>query len=258
MDKPKPIVDNTLIDEQIRHGFFTRDGGVSEGIYRGLNVGLGSDDERTRVLENRSRVAGYFSQPDTRLMTPYQIHSSTALEVIGPWEEGERPQVDALVTSNPNVVIGILTADCGPVLFADPDNGVVGAAHAGWKGATGGVLENTITAMEKMGAQRQNIRAVLGPTISQKAYEVGPEFVERLTALDTENDQFLVPSVKSDHAMFDLPAYIVGRLKAAGINASWTGNCTYDDEASFFSYRRKTHRGEPDYGRQIAAISLNP
>ena len=250
-----PVTAPALAGSNIRHGFFTREGGVSEGIYRGLNTGIGSRDERDRVLENRRRVAAHLEVAPQNLVTLYQIHSSSVLE-IDRAPSDERPKSDALVTATPGIAIAILTADCGPVLFADAENGIVGAAHAGWKGATGGILENTVVAMEALGANRRNIRAVLGPTISQASYEVGPEFVERLVALDPANDRWLAPSERADHAMFDLPGYIVDRLRKSGIAAEWTGQCTYGDEDRFFSYRRTTHRNEPDYGRQISAICL--
>jgi len=178
------------------------------------------------------------------------------LLVHEPWAANYKPQVDALVTATPDLAIGIQTADCGPVLFLDPENRVAGAAHSGWKGATGGVLENTISAMETLGAERQHITAILGPTISAENYEVGPEFVERLVQQDSQNDRWFRPSEKRDHAMFDLPGYIVNRLEASGIQAGWTGHCTYADEGKFYSYRRKTHRGEKDYGRQISVITI--
>ena len=254
--KPTPILDEKLSALEINHGFFTRHGGVSKGIYSGLNVGLGSEDDRSAVLENRSRVASYFHKTEACLISPYQVHSADVVEVREPWEEGYRPKVDALVTRNPNIAIGILTADCGPVLFADKENGVVGAAHAGWKGATGGVLDNTVSAMETIGAEREHIIAILGPTISQENYEVGPEFVDRLLDIHPDNKDYLTKSTKRDHAMFDLPAYIVARLTIAGVKAFWTEHCTYSDEESFFSYRRTTHKNEADYGRQISAISL--
>ena len=239
------------------HGFFTREGGVSEGIYRGLNVGLGSQDDRDAVLENRRRVVEAMDIPDDNLVTAYQIHSPDVVHVDSPWKMDDRPRVDAMVTSKPDIAIGILTADCGPVLFADHENGIVGAAHAGWKGATGGVLENTLQAMQAIGADATKIKAVLGPTISQANYEVGPEFVERLLELDDTNSAWLIASEKPGHAKFDLPGYIVNRLEKSGIEASWCGECTYADEARFFSYRRTTHRNEPDYGRQVSVIKLN-
>ena len=251
-----PILCKTLSTANIRHGFFTRSGGVSSGIYKGLNVGLGSGDNRENVLENRRKVAAFFDVEEGQLATPYQIHSADVLEIKQPLSGEERPRIDAFVTANPQIVIGILTADCGPVLFADPNAGVIGAAHAGWKGATAGILENTIQSMEKIGASRGNIIATLGPTISGKNYEVGLEFIERLQQLDAQNSEYLSPSENKTRAMFDLPRYIVDRLEKAGVTASWTGHCTYENEAQFFSYRRKTHREEADYGRQISAISL--
>ena len=250
-----PVTAPALAGNNIRHGFFTREGGVSEGIYRGLNTGIGSGDEREKVLENRSLVASRLQVPAQNLATLYQIHSNSVLEIDRP-PSGERPKSDALVTATPGIAIAVLTADCGPVLFADAESGVIGAAHAGWKGATGGILENTVVAMEALGAKRENIRAVLGPTISQANYEVGPEFVDRLAALDPANDRWLAPSGNEGRAMFDLPGYIVSRLQGFGIAAEWTGECTYADEDRFFSYRRTTHRKEPDYGRQISAICL--
>jgi len=253
----EPIFSKALIHDEINHGFFTRVGGVSSGIYQGLNVGLGSDDDRSDVLENRKRVADQLGANELGLVTPYQVHSADVLLVDERWNQDERPQVDGLVCKTPDIAIGILTADCGPVLFQDTENGVVGACHAGWKGATGGVLENTISAMEVVGAEREHIKAVLGPTISVKNYEVGPEFVARLIGMDSNNQNWLKPSANENHAMFDLPGYIVNRLKAEEVDASWTGHCTYDDEKLFFSYRRKTHRGDADYGRQVAAIKIN-
>ncbi len=253
----EPIFSEALIHDEINHGFFTRVGGVSSGIYQGLNVGLGSDDDRSDVLENRKRVADQLGANELGLVTPYQVHSADVLLVDERWNQDERPQVDGLVCKTPDIAIGILTADCGPVLFQDTENGVVGACHAGWKGATGGVLENTISAMEVVGAEREHIKAVLGPTISVKNYEVGPEFVARLIGMDSNNQNWLKPSANENHAMFDLPGYIVNRLKAEEVDASWTGHCTYDDEKLFFSYRRKTHRGDADYGRQVAAIKIN-
>lgn len=240
----------------VAHGFFTRAGGVSEGLYRGLNVGLGSNDSREAVLENRARVAAWLGARDGSLATVHQTHSTDVALVEEPWANESRPAADALVTDRPGIALGVLTADCGPVLFADAEAGVIGAAHAGWKGATGGIVENTVAAMERLGAKRERIAATLGPTITRRAYEVGPEFVERLTALDKENARFLSPSVRAGHAMFDLPGYILARLETAGVAARFTGHCTYGEEERFFSFRRTTHRGEPDYGRQISAIIL--
>lgn len=255
---PEPII-SPLFDEAtrkgIRHGFFTRRGGVSEGLYRGLNVGLGSDDAREKVEENRRRVSGWFGLAPERLATVNQVHSPDVVVVDAAYD-GTRPKADALVTASPDVILGVLTADCGPVLFADAEAGVIGAAHAGWKGALGGVLENTILAMQSLGARREAITACLGPSISGANYEVGPEFVERFLAQNAEFAVFFRPSSKPGHAMFDLQGLTVKRLTDAGIRAESLGICTYADPDSFYSYRRTTHAGEPDYGRQISAIAI--
>lgn len=255
-NKPAPVQSPKLnLDQSIKHGFFTRAGGVSDGIYKGLNVGIGSNDDAEKVTENRARVAAHFTVSPECLITPYQIHSPDVVIVDGPFS-GERPKADAVITKTPGVIAGILTADCGPVLFADAKAGIVGASHAGWQGAVGGILESTVKAMQSLGSKKSDIVAVLGPTISQDNYEVGPEFVDRLLSLDSENSQWLIASVKPDHAQFDLPGYIVNRLNNFGVAASWTGHCTYREEDLFYSYRRKTHRAEPDYGRQISAICI--
>jgi YfiH family protein len=241
----------------IAHGFFTREGGVSEGLYASLNVGLGSSDTRDAVIENRARVARALGVADHALAMPYQIHSPDVVVVDEPWPHGEGPRADAVVTGKPGVAVGVATADCGPILFADTQGRAVGAAHAGWKGAFGGVIEATIAAMEGLGAVRGDIVAVLGPTISAEAYEVGPEFVERFLVENAGHARFFRPSGKPGHAMFDLPAFIVMRLEAAGVGrAENLALCTYADEARFFSYRRTTHRAEPDYGRLVSAIAL--
>jgi YfiH family protein len=255
---PMPIESRLLSDRskgRIRHGFFTRQGGVSRGIYEGLNVGVGSSDAVEHVMENRTRVAGWFTRPLESLATVHQIHSPDVIVVDGSYD-GERPKADALVTASPGVVLGVLAADCGPVLFCDGANGIIGAAHAGWKGALGGVLENTIEAMVMLGAERSAISACLGPSISQRSYEVGPEFVERFLSFDSTYAEFFSPSEKDGHAHFDLPALTVRRLTNAGIEAVSLDLDTYSDEERFFSYRRTTHRGEPDYGRQISAIAI--
>lgn len=250
-----PITSADLRLPGLRHAFFTRSGGVSDGIYKGLNVGIGSNDERAKVMENRRRAAEYLGAPEHLLVNPYQVHSPDVVTVSGPFE-GDRPKADAIVTATPGVAIGVVTADCGPILFADPQARVIGAAHAGWKGAIGGVLESTIAAMERLRATRANIKAVLGPSISQKNYEVGPEFVAQFTAHDPQNARWFAPSVKAGHSMFDLWGYTLERLAKAGVSASVTGHCTYADEDRFFSYRRTTHRAEPDYGRQLSALML--
>jgi YfiH family protein len=255
---PTPIESPLLAERAGKaalHGFFTRAGGVSEGIYRGLNVGLGSKDERGRVEENRARVARWFAVAPGRLATVHQVHSPDVVAVDETYD-GSRPEADALVSATPGVVLGVLAADCGPILFCDPDARVVGAAHAGWKGALYGVLENTITAMERLGATRGSILASLGPSISRRNYEVGPEFVERFLGVDRRYERYFTSSGKPGHAMFDLPGLTTQRLADAGVTAENLDLCTYPDEERFFSYRRTTHRQEPDYGRQISAIML--
>ena len=256
MTQLNPIHSDLLEDNRVTHGFFTREGGVSTGIYEGLNTGLGSNDDKQNVMQNRTLIARHMSAPIENLVTPYQIHSSDVATIDTPWKQGENPQLDAVVTATPGIAIGVQSADCGPVLFCDAETRIIGAAHAGWKGATGGILENTISAMEDLGSTRANIKAVLGPTISVKNYEVGPEFVERLINLHAQNEKFLSPSPQPEHAMFDLPGYIIDRLTAANVTAAWTGHCTYEDEKRFYSYRRKTHKNEADYGRQIAVIAI--
>lgn len=255
---PTPIESSLLTansQARIRHGFFTRKGGVSQGIYAGLNVGLGSKDDRAQVMENRRRVCSHFDQPIERLATVNQIHSTDVVTVDASYA-GERPAADALVTSTPGIVLGVLAADCGPILFADAKNGVVGAAHAGWKGALDGIAENTIEAMITLGAERREITACLGPSIAQASYEVGPEFITRFLDKDERFAEFFIPSKKPGHFMFDLPALTTRRLLKAGIRAENLDIDTYPDAEHFFSYRRTTHAGEPDYGRQISAIAI--
>ncbi|KZM49639.1 peptidoglycan editing factor PgeF [Labrenzia sp. OB1] len=243
--------------ESLGHGFFTRQGGVSNGIYASLNLGLGSDDDRGRVLENRRRAADAIGVVPENLLSPHQIHSPDVITVSASWEDSADRKADALVTSTPGLGIGVLTADCGPVLFADPAARVIGAAHAGWKGALTGVLQNTVTAMEALGATRDGITAVLGPTISRKAYEVGPEFFDRFRQNASVNTGYFQPSERADHFMFDLPAFIMDRLEQLNLGqVADLALCTYGDETRFFSYRRTTHRKEPDYGRQISSIVL--
>lgn len=241
----------------VRHAFFTRRGGVSEGIYASLNGGFGSGDDPNRVSRNRALMADRIGVAPVNLVSVHQIHSPNVVTVTTPWPRDERPKADGMVTRTPDLALAILTADCGPVLFADHESHVIGACHAGWGGALGGVLEATIDAMVAIGAEREAIVAVLGPTIGPQAYEVGPEFKARFLAADAANEPYFAPSRREGHAMFDLPAYIVARLEAAGIGeVGNVGLCTYGDEDDFFSYRRTTHRGEPDYGRQVSAISF--
>ncbi|HET7412224.1 MAG TPA: peptidoglycan editing factor PgeF [Pararhizobium sp.] len=239
----------------IRHGCFTRQGGISTGIYASLNVGLGSGDERAHVLENRERVCRWFGAAAESLVTPHQVHSADVIVVDRPFE-GERPRADAVVTNVPGLVLGVLTADCGPILLVDPEARVIAAAHAGWRGAFDGVIANTVAAMESLGAHRSRIVACLGPAISVRNYEVGPEFLDRFVGHDPAFARYFVPSGNPDHSFFDLPGFILQRLSEAGVRAENLDLCTYADEERFFSYRRTTHRGEPDYGRQISAIAI--
>lgn len=242
---------------RIRHAFFTRFGGVSQGVYASLNGGVGSNDAPDKVAENRARMATALGVSADRLLTPYQIHSPEVVVANEPWTRENRPRADAVVTRVPHLAIGVSTADCGPLLFADSEAGVIGAAHAGWRGALTGVIEATITAMEDLGADRSRITAALGPTIRQPNYEVGPEFVERFLAADPTNSHYFTPSQRAGHAMFDLTGYIAERIQRAGIEQfEDLGLCTYAEPDRFFSYRRTTLSGEPDYGRHINAIAL--
>jgi YfiH family protein len=257
LDPPmlEPLRSPLLAAAGIRHGYFTRRGGVSSGLYGGLNIGTGSADDQSLVRENRRLVAAWMGVDADRLLTAWQIHSPDVIVAREPFA-GERPKADAIVTDRPGLAVAASTADCGPVLFADPHARVVGAAHAGWKGAFGGVLENTIAAMEGLGARRGSIVAVLGPSIGASNYEVGPEFVDRFLAADPGNSRYFAPSAAPRHALFDLNRYTIDRLAAAGVDASSLDRCTYAEEELFYSYRRATHRGEADYGRQISAIVL--
>ena len=242
---------------RIRHAFFTRSGGVSQGVYASLNGGVGSNDAPDKVAENRARMAAALGVKADRLLTPYQIHSPDVVVANEPWTRENRPRADAIVTRVPRLAIGVSTADCGPLLFADSEAGVIGAAHAGWRGALTGVIEATIVAMERLGASRDRMTAALGPTIRQPNYEVGPEFVERFLAADPGNARFFGPSQRAGHAMFDLTGYIAERVQRAGIiQFEDLGLCTCAEPERFFSYRRTTLRGEPDYGRHINAIAL--
>lgn len=239
------------------HAFFTRQGGVSDGPYASLNGGVGSRDAAAAVAENRRRMAEALGVTPERLLVPYQIHSADAVVVDGPWAPDDRPRCDGLATRTPGLALGVTGADCGMVLLADADAGVIGAVHAGWKGALGGVLGATVDAMASLGARRDAITAVLGPSIAQDSYEVGLDFRERFVAADGAFERFFRRSDRDGHAQFDLHGFIVARLSAAGVGqAIDLGLDTYADEARFFSYRRMTHRGEPDYGRLVSAIAL--
>ena len=241
----------------IRHGFFTRTGGVSQGVYASLNGGVGSNDAPEQVAENRARMAQSLGVAPERFLTPYQIHSPEVVVADRPWTAETRPRADAVVTREPGLAIGVSTADCGPLLFADAKARVIGAAHAGWRGALTGVIDGTVAAMEKLGAYRADMTVTLGPTISQPNYEVGAEFVERFLAADADNARFFKDSIRADHAMFDLNGYIAARIKRAGVvKFEDLGLCTYADPQRFYSFRRATHLSEPDYGRHINAIAL--
>lgn len=247
----------TLKHGGIRHRFFTRQGGVSGGLYASLNGGLGSHDNQALVAENRARMAAVLKVAPDCLMTAYQIHSSEVAVIDAPWPADCRPRADAVVTARPGLAVGVTTADCGPILLADPRARVVGAAHAGWRGALGGIIEATLSAMERLGAERSRIHAALGPTISQGSYEVGDDLMARFRAEDPGTERFFSPAARMGHAQFDLPAYIAARLERAGVGAfEDLGRCTYADPERFYSFRRSTHRGAADYGRHISAIVL--
>lgn len=240
----------------VRHGFFTREGGVSGGIYASLNCGYGSDDRPDHVTENRARVAGAVEVAADALLTVYQVHSPGVVTVTETWRPEDAPKADAMVTDRPGIALGVLAADCAPVLFADAQAGVVGAAHAGWKGAIGGVVEATVAAMQELGAARTRIIAAIGPCIAQASYEVGAEFRARFVAEDATHERFFADGARPDHYQFDLPGFVRSRLEGAGIAAVETvARDTYANE-TLFSYRRTTHRGEPDYGRNLSVIAL--
>ncbi|QYX57862.1 peptidoglycan editing factor PgeF [Roseovarius sp. SCSIO 43702] len=238
----------------LRHGFFTRRGGASSGIFQGLNCGHGSSDQAEIVTINRTRAADAMGLDPDHLLSVHQVHSPDVATLSEPFSE--KPRADAMVTATPGLGLGILTADCQPVLFADPEAAVVGAAHAGWKGTLAGVLEATVEAMEALGADRDRIIAVIGPSISQRAYEVGLDFMDDFLAEDPDNHRFFAGG-EGDRVQFDLPGFGLARLRVAGVgHAEWTGHCTYSDPERFFSYRRATHAGEADYGRLLSVIRL--
>jgi hypothetical protein len=241
----------------VLHGFFTRQGGVSTGIYGSLNCGLGSKDDPGSVAENRARVAEMLGTKPDLLLTLFQVHSAKAIVAKKPWEPNAAPEADAIVTNVPGLAIGVLTADCAPILFCDAEARVIGAAHAGWRGALSGIVESTLEAMIGLGAAPERIAATIGPAISQKAYEVGADYVERFLAVDPGAGPFFAIDADSGEPHFDLTFYVAERLAKAGITAiTDLGLCTYCDESRLFSYRRSQHHGEPDYGRQISAILL--
>jgi hypothetical protein len=241
----------------IRHAFFTRAGGVSEGLYASLNGGIGSHDRAESIAENRARMAAALGVEPHRFLTAYQIHSPQVVVAEEPWTHEARPRVDAIVTRMRALAIGVTTADCAPILLADPTARVIGAAHAGWRGALGGVVEATVAAMERLGAARGQIRAALGPMIRQANYEVGPDLIARFAAEERASSRFFTPAPRDGHALFDLGGYVAARLARAGVTqVADLGLCTYADPAQFFSFRRTTHRAEPDYGRHVNAIAL--
>jgi YfiH family protein len=247
--------DNLATFATLRHGFFTRAGGVSEGVFAALNCGLASADDRAKVMENRRRVAAHLGIPAENLLSAHQIHSPDVATVTSPWKPDDRPQADALVTKGTGIALGILTADCTPILFADARAGVIGVAHAGWRGALSGVIENTVDAMEKLGAARTSIHAAIGPCIGQNSYEVGPEFPAPFLAENDAHKRFFRPAFRSDHYMFDLPGYVAGKLRALGLASVEPSPAdTLPDEARFFSYRRNCLKGETRTGIQISVV----
>ena len=241
----------------IRHGFFTREGGHSTGIYASLNCGFGSREDQAAVQKNREIVAARLGVDADRLMTVWQSHSPDVVTVESTWDVHNPPEADAMVTRRPGIALGVLTADCTPILFADRAGRAVGVAHAGWKGAVGGVLEAALGAFESHGVQAQDLCAAIGPTIGRANYEVGPEFFDKFTAENPDNARFFAASPRSGHHLFDLPSYVMTKLEVLGVaDINDLELCTYADEDRFYSYRRATHRGEPDYGRLISAIVL--
>lgn len=251
-----PITHPLLEQAGVRHGFFTRQGGVSTGLYEGLNTGVGSEDDPAAVAENRRRVAEWMGGTPDDLAACYQVHSAIAHVADAGWR-GHRPEGDASVTAAPGVICAVLTADCAPVLLADPEARVVGAAHAGWKGAIGGIVEAAVRAMQRLGADPARMVAVVGPTIAQASYEVDTAFEDRFLAEEPGSQRFFIPGAAPDKRMFDLPGFVLSRLEEAGVRqAAWTGHDTRADETRFYSNRRAFLRGDPDFGRLMSAISL--
>lgn len=238
----------------VKHGFFTRRGGASSGVFEGLNCGMGSSDQQDVVAINRARVAAAMEVEAADIVSVHQVHSPQVVTVSAPFQA--RPRADAMVTGTPGLLLSVLSADCQPVLFCDDTAGVIGAAHAGWRGTLDGVLEATIDEMETLGADRSRISAIIGPCISQASYEVGPDFFDDFLAEDPETSHYFAGGT-GDRMMFDLPGYGLYRLRNAGVgHAEWVRHCTYQDPGRFYSYRRATHAGEADYGRLISTIRL--
>lgn len=251
-----PITHPLLDRAGLRHGFFTRAGGVSTGLYEGLNTGVGSNDAPAAVAENRRRVAAHMGGGPDDLAACFQIHSAVARVAVEGWK-GDRPEGDATVTATPGVICAVLTADCAPVLLADPEAGVVGAAHAGWKGALDGVIHSTVAAMQALGAEPRRMVAVVGPCIAQASYEVGADFLDRFDRHDPDAGRFFAPGETPDKRLFDLPGFVLWRLEQAGVgDAAWTGDDTRADMTRFYSNRRAYLNGEADFGRLMSAISL--
>ena len=251
-----PITHPLLGRAGLRHGFFTREGGVSTGLYEGLNTGVGSNDDPAAVAENRRRIAEHMGGTPDDLAACYQIHSAVARVAEAGWK-GERPEGDATLTATPGVICAVLTADCAPILLADPEAGIVGAAHAGWKGALDGIVQSTVTAMQTLGAEPRRMVAVVGPCIARTSYEVGADFQDRFHHHDPGSARFFAPGEGPDKRLFDLPAFVLWRLEQAGVaDAAWTGDDTRVDAARFYSNRRAFLAGEADFGRLMSAISL--
>lgn len=257
MSALSPLTAKNLVLPGLRHAFFTRTGGVSTGVYASLNGGVGSKDETTHVAENRARMAACLGVDRTRLLVPFQVHSASALVVTQPWAPDARPRCDGLTTRARGLALGVTGADCGMLLFADANAGVIGACHAGWKGALTGMIEATVAAMESCGARRADIHIALGPAIGPDSYEVGPEFAARFLEIDAANARFFAPAQRADHTMFDLPGFISARVAMLDV-ASFEnlGIDTYANPDICFSYRRSVHQSEADYGRLVSAIVL--
>jgi YfiH family protein len=257
MSDPKPLTAKNLVLPGVRHAFFTREGGVSTGVYASLNGGVGSKDAATHVSENRARMAACLGVERERLLVPFQIHSATALVVTQPWAPDARPRCDGLTTQADGLALGVTGADCGMLLFADARAGVIGACHAGWKGALTGMIEATVAAMETSGARRTDIHVALGPAIGPDSYEVGPEFSTRFIEVDAAYGRFFAPAQRIGHAMFDLPGFIAARVAALDVASFEDLRLdTYANPEICFSYRRSVHQSEPDYGRLVSAIAL--
>lgn len=255
---PVPLIEAPALAsiKYVRHGFFTREGGVSSGLYQSLNCGYGSDDEAANVTENRRRVRDALDVTAESLITPYQVHGTHVVVVTQPWSHDAAPKADGLATGVPGIALGILTADCAPILFADRDAGVIGACHAGWRGTLDGIVEATLAAMDGLGAQRANIRAAIGPCIAQNSYQVGPEFRDRFRAADDGNDKFFKADDECCYR-FDLAGFVLERLNRAGIaDSSWIGLDTCTEDKRLFSFRRSTQKGEADFGRGLSVITL--